>query len=88
LFNGGKSEHFNLGNGDGFSVQDVINTVEKVTGNKVNINYGIRREGDPARLVADAEKARSQLGWKPVYSELEIIIKHAWNWECQSLAGG
>jgi UDP-glucose 4-epimerase len=88
LLNGGDSEHFNLGNGDGFSVQEVINAVENVTGNKITVKYGVRRDGDPARLVADSTKARRQLGWKPEYSDLEIILKHAWNWECHSLAGG
>lgn len=83
LVAGGDSDRFNLGNGDGFSVQEVINAVEKVTGNKVKVEYGLRRAGDPARLIADATKARMQLGWNPVFSDLETIVQHAWDWECR-----
>lgn len=81
LLDGGASEQFNLGNGEGFSVQQVIDTVEKVTGRKVNIVEAARRAGDPARLVADAGMARAQLGWMPAFSELEKIVEHAWSWE-------
>lgn len=81
LVNGGGSERFNLGNGAGFSVQQVIDTVEKVTGRKVKVVDGPRRAGDPARLVADATRARAQLGWKPVFDDLEAIVAHAWAWE-------
>lgn len=83
LLDGGDSDRFNLGNGDGFSVKEVIHAVEKVTGNKVKVEYAPRREGDPARLIADATKALMQLGWKPVFSNLETIVQHAWNWECR-----
>lgn len=83
LAKGGASEHFNLGNGEGFSVQQVIDTVEKVTGRKVKVVDGPRRAGDPARLVADSAKARKQLGWEPEYSDLDSIVKHAWAWECR-----
>jgi len=81
LVNGGASERFNLGNGAGFSVQQVIDTVEKVTGNKVTVVDGPRRAGDPARLVADSTRARDRLGWKPVFADLETIVEHAWAWE-------
>lgn len=81
LVDGGASERFNLGNGEGFSVQQVIDTVEKVTGRKVKVVDGPRRDGDPARLVADSTRARAQLGWKPVYANLESIVQHAWAWE-------
>jgi UDP-glucose 4-epimerase len=81
LADGGTSERFNLGNGEGFSVQQVIDTVEKVTGRKVKVLDGPRRDGDPARLVADSTRARSQLGWEPVFADLESIVQHAWAWE-------
>lgn len=72
---------YNLGNGNGFSVQEVIDVVKKVTGRDVSVEYGIRRDGDPARLVADANRAREQLNWMPEYSSLDSIIEHAWQWE-------
>jgi|SRR5450830_72344 len=83
LADGGASERFNLGNGEGFSVQQVIDTVEKVTGRKVSMVDGPRRDGDPAKLVADSTRARAQLGWKPVFADLETIVQHAWAWECR-----
>lgn len=83
LVDGGSSDRFNLGNGEGFSVQQVIDTVEMVTGHKVNIVDGPRRAGDPARLVADSTRIREQLGWKPVFSDMETIVQHAWAWECR-----
>lgn len=81
LWRKGKSMLFNLGNGNGFSVQQVIDTVERITGKPVPIRYAPRRPGDPARLVADSSLAKSILGWKPRYSELDIIVRHAWQWE-------
>ena len=84
LFNGGESEKFNLGNGKGFSVQEVINAVEKVTGKKIKVVDAPRRAGDPARLVADSARAVEVLGWKPVYADLETIVAHAWAWESRS----
>ena len=83
LIQTGISMHFNLGNGAGFSVQQVIDAAEYVTGKKIKIIEGPRREGDPARLVADATLAKSKLGWLPVYQDLETIIEHAWQWECK-----
>lgn len=83
LTSGGASERFNLGNGEGFSVQQVIDTVEKVTGRKVNVIDCPRRKGDPALLIANATRARTLLGWKPVYPDLESIVQHAWAWECR-----
>ena len=80
---------FNLGNGKGFSVQEVIDAVNAVVseeGYSLTVEEGPRRAGDPAVLVADAAQARSTLGWKPVYPELETIIRHAWSWE-KKLAG-
>lgn len=83
LVNGGESQRYNLGNGAGFSVQQVIDTVEHVTGHKVIVIDAPRRAGDPARLVADASRARHELGWKPEFAELESIVAHAWAWECK-----
>ena len=77
------SATYNLGNGNGFSVQDVINTASKVTGREIKVIDSPRREGDPARLVADATRARQELNWKPVRDNLNIIIEDAWRWECQ-----
>ncbi|WP_203289109.1 UDP-glucose 4-epimerase GalE [Metabacillus sp. cB07] len=73
------TETYNLGNGLGFSVKEVIETCEKVTGIKANIALSDRRDGDPARLVASSEKVFNQLGWKAKY-QLEDIIKSAWKW--------
>lgn len=80
-----KSAQFNLGNGNGFSVQQVIDVVKKVTGKPINIVDVQRRPGDPARLVADSSLAMAKLGWKPEYPELEDIIRHAWIWELKAL---
>lgn len=77
----GVSCQYNLGNGTGFSVQEVINAAEYVTDTVVNVVEGSRRAGDPAILVADATLARSELGWTPQYTDLEEIIAHAWQWE-------
>ena len=81
LANQGESRCFNLGNGAGFSVQEVIDTVQQVTGRPVRVVDGPRRPGDPARLVADSTLARRELGWQPVYVELRDIVAHAWGWE-------
>lgn len=80
LLDGGNSDSFNLGNGNGFSVLEVINAVEKVTGKTVIKNMSLRRDGDPSLLVGDARKARSLLNWDPQYSDLDVIVKTAWNW--------
>ncbi|MFD0930238.1 UDP-glucose 4-epimerase GalE [Methylophilus glucosoxydans] len=81
LESGGESDRFNLGNGSGFSVQEVLDAVQKVSGRSVKVIDGPRREGDPARLVADAKRARSILNWKPIFTDLETIVQHAWQWE-------
>lgn len=78
---GGTSGRFNLGNGTGFSVQQVIDCVQQVTGIPIMVEEGERREGDPARLVADATLAREALGWVPAYPDLHTIVSHAWAWE-------
>ena len=81
LMQGGASAAFNLGNGNGFSVLEVIRAAEKVTGRKLKMEDGPRRSGDPARLVADSHLIRHHLRWLPAYSDLETIVKHAWAWE-------
>lgn len=75
------SNRFNLGNGNGFSVAQVVKVVETVTGKVLTIDYAERRPGDPAILVANASLARSILGWLPQYGDLEIIVHHAWSFE-------
>jgi UDP-glucose 4-epimerase len=81
LVRGGASDAFNLGNGQGFSVQEVIDTATRVTGRTISVQEGPRRSGDPARLVADATRANRVLGWHPQYADLATIIAHAWHWE-------
>ncbi len=81
LHNGGVSTAFNLGNGSGYSVQQVIDIASKVSGKSVPFELAERREGDPAILVADASKAQKILGWQPLINDLQIIVQHAWNWE-------
>ena len=80
LENGGESDIFNLGNGIGYSVSEVIDTARKVTGHPIPEVEVPRRAGDPAMLVASSEKAKSVLGWKPEHDSLEEIIASAWNW--------
>ncbi len=77
---GGKSEHLNLGNGQGYSVMEVIETARQVTGRPITIKIEPRRAGDPSRLVADAAKARTVLGWQPAYPDLVSIIRTDWEW--------
>jgi UDP-glucose 4-epimerase len=81
LINGGSSAAYNLGNGNGFSVRQVIETVGQVTMKPVPVIHAGRRAGDPARLVADSRLARKDLGWRPLYPDLSTIVSHAWNWE-------
>jgi len=76
----GREGFFNLGNGDGYSVRDVIRTCEKVTGKNIPVVEKARRPGDPPRLVASADKAKRELGWKPRFPKLEQIVSSAWRW--------
>src|SRR5579883_1402287 len=76
----GKSGFYNLGNGDGYSVRQVIETCEQVTGVKIPAVEKPRRPGDPPKLVASAAKAVRELGWKPAFPRLDDIIKTAWAW--------
>lgn len=80
LINGGESNIFNLGNGVGYSVKEVIETARKVTGHPIPAKEEPRRAGDPARLVASGEKAREILGWEPEIKDLADIISSAWKW--------
>ena len=81
--NGFFPEIFNLGNGRGYSVKEVIKKVEMVTGKKVNYKITKRREGDPDILIASSKKAKNILNWEPKYKKIEIIIEHAWEWYCR-----
>jgi UDP-glucose 4-epimerase len=76
----GKQGFYNLGNGDGYSVRQVIQMCEKVTGTKIPALEKPRRPGDPPRLVASAHRAVQDLGWKPKYPKLEDIVGTAWAW--------
>ena len=80
LEKGGASDIFNLGNGVGFSVREVIETARRVTGHPIPTKETPRRAGDPAQLIASSEKAKTVLGWKPQYDDLETIISSAWRW--------
>lgn len=83
----GKSGFFNLGNGDGYSVKEVIHMCEKVTGKKIPAVEKPRRPGDPPKLVAAAHKAFTELGWKPRYPKIEDIVKTAWAWHQKNPEG-
>lgn len=89
LMAGGASQAYNLGNGNGFSVQQVIDTARAVTGREIAVQYAPRRAGDPARLVADATQAQAALGWRPQHAALQTLVAHAWRWEMKQagLAG-
>ena len=80
LMDGGNSDLFNLGNGVAFTVKEVIETARKVTGHPIPAVISPRRGGDPAKLIASSEKAKSILGWKPEHADLEEIIATAWKW--------
>jgi UDP-glucose 4-epimerase len=80
LRSGGKSIAINLGNGQGYSVLQVIETARTVTGRDINMQLKPRRPGDPSHLVADSKLAREVLGWQPRYAELGTIIRSAWAW--------
>ena len=80
LEQGGETTKFNLGNGKGFSVKEVIDVAQDVTGKEIPVVMGKRRPGDPPRLVGDAERIRKELNWQPQYADLETIIQTAWKW--------
>ena len=80
LRSGGESQFINLGSGHGYSVLEVIDNARKVTGHPIPIRIEARRAGDPARLVADAAKAQTLLGWVPELSDLPSILRSQWEW--------
>ena len=81
LVEGGESKAYNMGNGQGYSIKEVIDVAKKVTGTDFEVKLGERRDGDPAKLVADSSLLQKELGWSPQYADLETIIRHAWEWE-------
>lgn len=83
----GKTGFYNLGNGDGYSVRQVIQTCEKISGQKISAVEKPRRPGDPPKLVASAAKAIQELGWKPKYPKLEDIVATAWAWHKKNPTG-
>ena len=80
LRKGGDSNIFNLGNGQGFSVKEMIEAAKEATGKDIKVEMGARRAGDPAQLIASSEKARKILGWNPRYTDVKQVIGTAWNW--------
>jgi UDP-glucose 4-epimerase len=78
---GAESNVFNCGYGHGYSVKEVIDACKKVTGIDFKVEETERRPGDPPILVADAEKIKKTLNWKPKYDDLNYIVRTAWNWE-------
>ena len=87
LRKGGESNIFNLGNGQGFSVKEMIEAAEEATGHDIKVEIGQRRAGDPAQLIASSEKARSVLGWKPRFTDVRAVIGTAWKWHQQHPEG-
>jgi UDP-glucose 4-epimerase len=85
LQSSGETSAFNLGNGNGYSVSEVIQAAGRVSGETIAIQEGRRRPGDPARLVANANKIKAELGWRPVHTGLDAIVEHAWRWECSRM---
>ncbi|MGB3695440.1 MAG: UDP-glucose 4-epimerase GalE [Spirulinaceae cyanobacterium] len=80
LLQGGESEVFNLGNGNGFSVKEVIETARQVTGKEIIAHHSDRRPGDAPILIGSSEKIQKVLGWQPQYPDLPTIVAHAWKW--------
>lgn len=83
LLQGGKTDAFNLGNGNGFSVKEVIEAAKAVTGKEIEVKVSDRRPGDPPALVGSSDKARKILGWQPQYPDIKEILSHAWTWHLQ-----
>lgn len=80
LEKGGESDFFNLGNEEGTSVLNVIDSVKRITGKDFKVNYVDRRSGDPAVLIGSSRKAKDILGWQPLYTDIDKIVEHAWKW--------
>ncbi len=87
LLEGGGSKKYNLGNGNGYSILDVIRTAEKVTKKSLPFKYAEKRPGDPAALVGSAEKIMRELNWNPEFHTLETILETAWNWHFKNPQG-
>jgi UDP-glucose 4-epimerase len=88
MLEGGASDVFNLGDGTGYSVREVIDAVGRIVGTPVTAIEDGRRAGDPARLVADISHAQHGLGWQPAHSSLDNIVSTAWNWSRAHMAAG
>jgi UDP-glucose 4-epimerase len=84
LLNNKKSDSFNLANGRGFSVKEVIDSAKKVTGREIKTVNKARRPGDPPVLIGSSLKAGNIMNWKPEYADLETIIESAWRWHRRS----
>lgn len=87
LASGTPSAVYNLGNGNGYSVLEVIKTAEEVVGRPIKVKYGPRRPGDPAALVASSRRIMDELGWQPRFADLKTIIETAWRWHSGHPAG-
>lgn len=87
LKSGNPSRAYNLGNGNGFSVKQVVDTVERVTGREIPVEYAKRRAGDPAVLIASSQKVRDELKWQPQFDDLDTIISTAWKWHSNNPNG-
>jgi UDP-glucose 4-epimerase len=87
LASGSPSAVYNLGNGNGYSVLEVIRTAEEVVGKPIKVKYGPRRPGDPAALVAGSGRIMAELGWQPRFADLRTIIETAWRWHSGHPAG-
>jgi len=87
LLDGASSDYFNLGTGMGYSVIDIINTIKRITGKSFVTVFDQRREGDPPSLLSASNKANEKLGWNPQYSDIDSIIKTAWNWHKYFISG-
>lgn len=87
LLNGGKSKKYNLGNGSGYSILDVIKAASQISGRNIAYQLAGRRAGDPAALVGSADKIRRELGWRPEWNSLETILQTAWDWHLNNPEG-
>jgi len=85
LISGGKSDAFNLGNGTGYSVYEVVDMARRITGKKIKVVSAARRRGDPSMLVSSSEKAKAILHWKPHFCRMEDIIETAWTWHREGI---
>jgi UDP-glucose 4-epimerase len=81
LLAGGPGGKYNLGNGDGFTVREVLERTRKITGEAIPARIEARRPGDVPVLIGSSEKAMQELGWRPEFSDLDVIIKTAWDWQ-------